>query len=144
MPKKKSGKSDIRWSWKPDALRWQRQDKKGDWINKPDSAYSNRESDTSQKNILKQWNWVVKTYPADDEMCCKNTIVKRIPKLAKDTPKSTKASVDGRLRALSKLIEAVQEQKPDAGVEHPPKLSWHMTASAAMKKDRADSLTKTI
>ena len=137
----KTNQKNIRWTWNTGELRWERT-KNEKAIIKKEQDFTSREGDTSDRNIMKQYKWILdQGYDLDSPLRTKNTLVKRIPALGKDTALKTRNSVDGRLRSIFKKIEDVIKDNPKANITMPAKLEW-FRPSKSQKNDTAKKKLK--
>lgn len=123
-PKKSSKVLQLRWTWDQSLLIWLRRDADKNLIFREHEDFTNREKDISDRNVLKQYMWIIENTP-ESKHRNKNTLVKRIPMLFMGDAKKTRNSVDGRLRQLFQKLEVIIEKSGDKSKELPPKLTWY-------------------
>mgnify|MGYP005813717071 CR=1 FL=1 len=134
----------TRWTWNTIDLQWQRKQNKKVLVRSA-GDFTSREADISDRNIMKQYKWILdQDYGADSHLRSKNTLVKRIPALSKDTARKTRNSVDGRLRSIFKKIATVIASHPDANIEMPEKLDWYRPAQKKKSDSRQSKLVNDI
>tara|TARA_R110000796_G_scaffold250632_1_gene380057 strand:- start:1583 stop:2065 length:483 start_codon:yes stop_codon:yes gene_type:complete len=143
MTEKKKMRKD-RWTWDDANLVWNRKNGKVK-TPKPASLFTTREKDISDRNLMKQYKWILdQEYAPDSKELSKNTLVKRIPALSKATAKATRNSVDGRLRSIFLKIEKAIQTHPDKKIAMPLKLEWYRpaksTKASKAKKKMVDDI----
>ena len=144
-PKKSSKVTQVRWTWDASMLIWIRRDEGKNLLFRHHDDFSNREKDVSDRNILKQYMWIVEN-TTESKHRNKNTLVKRIPMLFMGDAKKTRNSVDGRLRQLFQKLEAGIKDKGDKSKKLPPKLSWYDPPSSprGRRKNRKSEIDKLL